>query len=226
VDSVETEAHAVPESARSVPQREPEAPDFHVEQRPSLERLASGIGNRGMGQLVARMGDGEGIMSSGLVHPDVQAAIAATRGGGAALDRSVGSALESSMGALGDIRIHTDDGAAALSRAVSARAFTVGSDIYFARGEYRPGTPDGNELIAHEVAHTVQQQGGTPSVQSKLEVSAPGDAAEVEADRAADAMTRGERAQVSAAPEAVHRDAAPAADAGVEIGRASCRERV
>ena len=55
MDSVETEAHAVLESARSVPQREPEAPDFHVEQRPSLERLASGIGNRGMGQLVARM---------------------------------------------------------------------------------------------------------------------------------------------------------------------------
>jgi len=101
VDSVETEAHAVPESARSVPQREPEAPDFHVEQRPSLERLASGIGNRGMGQLVARMGDGEGIMSSGLVHPDVQAAIAATRGGGSPLDRGVGSSLESSMGGLG-----------------------------------------------------------------------------------------------------------------------------
>ena len=183
MDSVETEAHAVPESARSVPQREPEAPDFHVEQRPSLERLASGIGNRGMGQLVARMGDGEGIMSSGLVHPDVQAAIAATRGGGSPLDRGGGSSLESSMGGLGDIRVHTDDGAAALSRAVSARAFTVGSDIYFARGEYRPGTPDGNELIAHEVAHTVQQRGAPD--EGPLMVSQPGDALERDAEAAA-----------------------------------------
>lgn len=183
MDSVETEAHAVPESARSVPQREPEAPDFHVEQRPSLERLASGIGNRGMGQLVARMGDGDGIMSSGLVHPDVQAAIAATRGGGSPLDRGVGSSLESSMGGLGDVRVHTDDGAAALSRAVSARAFTVGSDIYFARGEYRPGTPDGNELIAHEVAHTVQQRGAPD--EGPLMVSQPGDALERDAEAAA-----------------------------------------
>ena len=55
--------------------------------------------------------------------------------------------------------MHTDDGAAALDRAVSARAFTTGSDIYFAHGEYRPGTPDGDELIAHEVAHVVQQRG-------------------------------------------------------------------
>ena len=47
----------------------------------------------------------------------------------------------------------------ALARAVSARAFTVGSDIFFAPGEYQPGTRDGDELIAHEVAHVVQQRG-------------------------------------------------------------------
>jgi hypothetical protein len=183
VDSAETEAHAAPESTRSVPQRGPEAPDFHVEQRPSLERLASGIGNHGMGQLIARMGDGEGIMSTGLVHPDVQAAIAATRGGGSPLDHGVGSALEGAMGGLGDVRVHTDDGAAALSRAVSARAFTVGGDIYFARGEYRPGTPEGDELIAHEVAHTVQQRGAPDA--GPLTVSQPGDALERDADAAA-----------------------------------------
>ena len=59
--------------------------------------------------------------------------------------------------------MHTDAHAAELSRAVSARAFTVGSDIFFAAGEYSPGTPHGNELIAHELAHVVQQRGAPPS---------------------------------------------------------------
>ena len=46
-----------------------------------------------------------------------------------------------------DVRVHTGEGADALARAVSARAFTVGRDIFFARNEYRPGTPDGDSLI-------------------------------------------------------------------------------
>jgi hypothetical protein len=59
--------------------------------------------------------------------------------------------------------------------------------------------------LAHEVAHTVQQQGGTPTRQNKLEVSAPQDAAEHEADRAADAMVSGQAASVSSA-SGIHRD--------------------
>jgi hypothetical protein len=184
VDSVDTtDSHAGAESARAAPQRQFEAPDRYHDERPSLERLASGIGNRGMGQVIARMHEGGGILSGGLVHPDVQAAIAATRGGGRPLERSVASALAPTMGSVDDVRVHTGDGAAALARAVSARAFTVGSDIYFGRGEYRPGTADGNELIAHEVAHTVQQRGAPED--GPLMVSQPGDTLERDADAAA-----------------------------------------
>ena len=184
MDSVETDSHAGLDSARSAPQRQPEAPEAFHEERPSLERLASGIGNRGMGQVIARMREGGGILSGGLVHPDVQAAIAATQGAGKPLERSVASTLSSSMGSsLDDVRIHTDDGAAALARAVSARAFTVGSDIYFGRGEYQPGTSGGNELIAHEVAHTIQQRGAP--MDGPLTVSQPGDALERDAEAAA-----------------------------------------
>jgi Domain of unknown function (DUF4157) len=184
VDSVETTgSHADAEAARAAPQRQFEAPDRYHDERPSLERLASGIGNRGMGQIVARMQEGGGILSGGLVHPDVQAAIAATRGGGRPLERSVATTLAPAMGGVDDVRIHTGEGAAALARAVSARAFTVGNDIYFGRGEYRPGTPDGNELIAHEVAHTIQQRGAP--LDGPLMVSQPGDALERDAEAAA-----------------------------------------
>lgn len=185
MDSAETEAHAAElDPARAAPLRQPEAPEHYHDVRPPLERLASGVGNRGMGQVISRMREGGGIVGGGLVHPDVQAAIAATRGAGKPLERSVASTLSPSMGTtLDDVRVHTGDGAAALARAVSARAFTVGNDIYFGRGEYQPGTTDGNQLIAHEVAHTVQQRGAPTD--GPLMVSQPGDALERDAEAAA-----------------------------------------
>jgi hypothetical protein len=185
VDSAETEAHTADlDPARAAQQRQPEAPEHFHDVRPPLERVASDVGNRRFGQVIARMREGGGILSGGLVHPDVQGAIAATRGSGKPLERSVASTLAPAMGtSLDGVRVHTGEGAAALARAVEARAFTVGSDIYFGRGEYRPGTSDGNELIAHEVAHTIQQRGAP--VDGPLTVSQPGDALEREAEAAA-----------------------------------------
>lgn len=58
------------------------------------------------------------------------------------------------------VRIHTGSEAAGLSEQLNARAFTVGSDIAFGAGEYQPGTLVGDALIAHELAHVVQQGGG------------------------------------------------------------------
>jgi hypothetical protein len=127
------------------------------------------------------MGEGEGILAGGLVHPDVEAAIAASRGAGTPLGSSVSRQLESGYGEpLGDVRVHADEHAAALARAVSARAFTVGSDIFFARGEYDPASRQGTELLAHETAHVVQQRGAPAS--GLLTVSQPGDASEREAE--------------------------------------------
>jgi hypothetical protein len=59
---------------------------------------------------------------------------------------------------VGDVRLHTGDVAANLADGLDARAVTVGQDIYFGRNEYRPGSLSGDRLIAHEVAHTVQQR--------------------------------------------------------------------
>jgi Domain of unknown function (DUF4157) len=189
MDSAETEDLAVdPERARHSQTAELGAPERFHDQRPPLENIASAIGNRGFGQMVARMSDGEGILEGGLVHPDVQRAIAASRGTGRPLDRYVSSTLETGLGeSLSDVWVHTGDGAAALARAVSARAFTVGSDIFFAKGEYQPHSSGGRELIAHEVAHTRQQLGAPDT--GPLTVSQPGDALEREAESVARDIT-------------------------------------
>jgi hypothetical protein len=139
------------------------------------------IGNRAVARVLSRMRDGEGILDGGVVHPDVESAIALAAGAGRPLDDAVASRLAPSMGdAVGGVRVHAGEEAAQLARAVSARAFTVGNDIFFGAGEYRPGTTDGDRLIAHEAAHVVQQQGAPAS--GPLTVSQPGDALEREAE--------------------------------------------
>lgn len=55
------------------------------------------------------------------------------------------------------VRIHSDQRAASLAAQLGARAFTIGRDIYFAKGEFRPDRPEGWELVAHELTHTLQQ---------------------------------------------------------------------
>ncbi len=59
------------------------------------------------------------------------------------------------------VRIHTDNPAAASAAAMQARAYTVGSDIVFGEGHYRPQTAEGRALIAHELTHVAQQGSAT-----------------------------------------------------------------
>lgn len=111
---------------------------------------------------------------------------------GSALPAMLMRKFESSLDAdLSSVRIHTGSDSAAAAHAVGARAYTIGQDIHFAAGQYDPSSAGGEHLLAHEVAHTVQQQGGSTKRQHKLEVSTPHDAAEHEADCAADAMVSG-----------------------------------
>ncbi|OGB24079.1 MAG: hypothetical protein A3I66_11435 [Burkholderiales bacterium RIFCSPLOWO2_02_FULL_57_36] len=61
------------------------------------------------------------------------------------------------------VRVHTGEGAAAAASALQAKAFTEGSDIAFAAGRYRPDTPHGRQLLAHELVHVAQQSRGGAS---------------------------------------------------------------
>ena len=152
-------------------------------QSPALD-MASSVGNRGFAQVISRMHDGEGILPSGIAHPVVESTIAAVRGGGRPLDGGLARQFGSALGrSVADIRVHTDTTAASLTRAVSARAFATGRDLFFAPGEYQPASPAGRELIAHEVAHADQQLNAPMS--GPLVVSNPGEPLEVAADETA-----------------------------------------
>ena len=59
------------------------------------------------------------------------------------------------------VKVHTDSQADQLNQSIQAKAFTTGQDVFFRQGTYQPGSKDGQELIAHELTHVVQQNGGT-----------------------------------------------------------------
>jgi hypothetical protein len=82
-----------------------------------------------------------------------------------------------------DVRLHDDAEAAASAAAVNAHAYTVGNHIVFGRGRFQPGASAGRMLIAHELAHTLQQSGAGASTPDRI--SRPSDPHEQQADRAA-----------------------------------------
>ncbi|QCW01740.1 DUF4157 domain-containing protein [Natrinema pallidum] len=81
--------------------------------------------------------------------------------GGMPLDLSLRRPLEERMDAdFSTVRIHTGGKAAEAAEAIDARAFTCGTDIVFNAGEYDPESPEGQHLLAHELAHVTQQRSG------------------------------------------------------------------
>jgi hypothetical protein len=98
--------------------------------------------------------------AGGTASPGAEAALN-DLGSGASLPQADRAFFESRFDRdFSHVRIHDGPAADTASRAIAARAFTLGSDIAFARGEYRPGTSEGRRLVAHELVHTLQQEGG------------------------------------------------------------------
>jgi hypothetical protein len=94
----------------------------------------------------------------GEVEQSVEKQIQTARGGGKPLDNKVRGSMEKGFGAdFSNVRVHTGGQADKLNRSLNARAFTVGSDLFFKSGEYNPGSSGGKQLLAHELTHTVQQ---------------------------------------------------------------------
>src|SRR5579871_276635 len=115
----------------------------------------------------------------------VQRLLRAVSGGGRALPDGERAFFERRLGRdLSSVRVHDDAAAADSAQAMGARAYTVGSDVVLGAGARLDGA-GGRDLLAHELAHVAQQGRGAPSSPASLEVSAPGDAAEHEADRVA-----------------------------------------
>jgi hypothetical protein len=103
------------------------------------------------------------------------------RGLGEPLATSTRTFFESTFGVgFGHVRVHTGDQANQAADSIGARAFTLGSDVVFAGGQFAPDTPEGEKLLAHELTHVVQQSRGGPrrvmrdvNPQAKPEQEAP-----------------------------------------------------
>lgn len=101
-------------------------------------------------------------LSGGWLDAATESEIQRARGSGQPLSSAVRGPMEQAFGAdFSAVSIHTDANSDRLSRSLHARAFTTGSDVFFRQGAYAPESAAGQELIAHELAHTVQQGGGS-----------------------------------------------------------------
>jgi hypothetical protein len=144
--------------------------------------------------------------------PATGAEAAAQMGPGQPLDGGARDATGAVLGETpGDVQVHTGAEAAAFASGLGARAVAVGDHIAFGAGEYRPGTAEGDTLIAHEVAHTIQMKGADPSGP----IGHGGAGAEREAEEAAHGIVRAQhgvadnahdRPTVSRQPLALQRD--------------------
>ncbi|TMQ15331.1 MAG: DUF4157 domain-containing protein [Deltaproteobacteria bacterium] len=121
------------------------------------------------------------------IDPEAAELVARARRGGASLDEVLRSQLEAALGVrLDDVRVHADAEADAAARALGAQAFAIGDDVFFREGAYAPQRQEGQRLIAHEVAHTVQARCATAPADGAI--SQPGDSIERDADAFADAF--------------------------------------
>jgi hypothetical protein len=154
--------------------------------------LQKQVGNQAVQRLIAqRSGEDEFELdehTSGRINQ--------ARGGGQTLDSTVQKQMSQTMGHdFSGVRVHASPEADSLNQDLSARAFTTGQDIFFKQGEYKPASSEGQELIAHELTHVVQQSTGQVSSSGGgMRVTAAGDAYEQEADAVA-------KQAVSAGPE-------------------------
>jgi hypothetical protein len=126
-----------------------------------------------------------GIVSRATPEPTQKA-------GPQALPDATQSKMEKSFGQpLGDVRVHPDSERAG----GTIYAVTEGKEVHFAPGKFAPGTPEGDRLIGHELAHVAQQRDGVTSIQAFEEGTRRG-LLEEDADQAGDRAARGEPAQV------------------------------
>jgi len=146
--------------------------------------------------------------------PDSGLAAIAQMGPGRPLDGAAAKAAAKVLGqSPGDVQIHTGPEAELFVAQHGARAVTIGNHIAFGAGQYQPGTPEGDRLIAHELAHVIQMRGADPAGP----IAHGSHGAEAEADTAAHGIVteqhgigEGAPATVSAQPLALHKDDKPA----------------
>ena len=134
----------------------PEAEDETVQTKPDLQRetLPEEEENLQKKPLIQAKASGEMAASQ-----SVESTISSARGQGQPLSDETRGQMEGAFGAdFGGVRVHTDGRSDQLNQSLQARAFTTGQDIFFKQSEFNPRSRGGQELLAHELTHVLQQQ--------------------------------------------------------------------
>ena len=126
---------------------------------PTIQRKCSKCDDEGQIQTKSN----HSTSASSLTSPELSAKIQSSRGKGQAITNGPRIFMESRFGHdFRQVRVHADSEAAKFNQSINSRAFTIGQDIYFNRGEYTPHSRKGKTLLAHELVHTIQQSSSNP----------------------------------------------------------------
>jgi hypothetical protein len=151
-DPLEHEADAVADKVMRMP-----ANNFIQRKCPGCKDEEDKAQRKPLASFIQKMGNDSGTKASDSVSQRINS----TKGSGSNLDSGTKSFMESRFGTdFSGVKIHTGDYAVQMSQELNAQAFTVGSDVYFNSGKYNPDSDSGKQLLAHELTHTLQQQGG------------------------------------------------------------------
>ena len=197
-------------SLRATPSKKPTSPAVSPVPRRVLQRCACGGKSEGgeCSECARKKRTLQRKATPAAASGEVPASVhEVLRSPGQALRGDVRGTMEQHFGHdFSDVRVHADARAAESARAVDAAAYTVGRDVVFGAHHFAPSTASGQKLLAHELAHVVQQDGSKGSSGDGLTLGAPGDVHEAQADRAAERVTRGGAAPaLSSAAAAVQR---------------------
>jgi hypothetical protein len=149
-------------------------------------------GGEGGGPLVATSSAGAGahVQRDGAMPIGDYLSGSSGRGGG--LPSQVSREMSGMFGHdFSGVSVHNDSAAHNVCRSIGANAFATGNDVYFAAGKFAPGSREGDQLIAHELTHVVQQNGGGVSrrlAKKGVSFSSPGDPYETQADAVAESV--------------------------------------
>jgi hypothetical protein len=186
-----------------------------TQQPQGLHSLHQGIGNSAIARLLQREpaeeeleeSDGEAVqakhdtanvqrasvpevgLAGGPVSNELAGRIESQRGGGAPLDDGLRRTMEPALGtSLEGVRVHVGSESDSLNQAITARAFTTGSDVFVRSDQWSPGSSSTQRLLAHELTHVAQQRSGVGGSSGAMTVGAAGTHEEHEADAVADAV--------------------------------------
>jgi hypothetical protein len=126
-----------------------------IHRSPSIQISPSSLGQQSMGTKTAA------------TPSAVESSIRQAQGGGQPLSEDIREPMEQAFGVdFSRVKVHNNPQANQLNHAIQSRAFTTGQDVFFRSGAYNPGSCAGQELIAHELTHVVQQShSNTPQIQ-------------------------------------------------------------